>query len=182
MLRCQDLCNFLCKDNLLWKMSTKTILFFNEAAVKWSYYPYERHMEGNQKLKKLILCIILWLKPHFAELCFHSRKNHDDGHHCAEKKEERENQSCDGGVIWGGTAATQKTGCWTTETGGLRGIISGKRGEKKSKNVKLCARQSTLITYNLMLKHMKFKSLTECATMENSAVKSLNMMVIFHKC
>lgn len=56
---------------------------------------------------------------HFTELRLHSRKDHDDGHHGTQQQKEGEHQPSDGGVVGGGTAATQQAWCWATQTGSL---------------------------------------------------------------
>lgn len=55
-------------------------------------------------------------KTHFkvdylTELCLHSRKDHDDGHHSAQQQKDGEDQPCDSGVIGRGTTATQEAWC-----------------------------------------------------------------------
>lgn len=57
-----------------------------------------------------------------AELCLHSRKDHDDGHHSSQQQKEGEHQPCDSGVVGRGTASTQKAWGWATQAGGL-GVV-----------------------------------------------------------
>lgn len=56
---------------------------------------------------------------HFAELCLHPWKDHNDRNHCPQQQEEGERQPCDGGVIGRGTAATQEAWSRATQTRGL---------------------------------------------------------------
>lgn len=67
-------------------------------------------------------------------MCLHSRKDHDDRHNGPQQQKEGENQPSDSGVIGGGTAATQKTWCRATQTGGLRVMERmAKEWEEKNK-------------------------------------------------